>query len=292
VKSFYDAIVGLSCHKSSPQTLNLMRSANEIEGDILFFITTCIGEDIDLLTQGLGDIQKDVVICSSLRNSRYFSNDWSFVSCLNNGIQSSFWGTMDDDIVFVEGKDFVHKLYEADTAGFSVLGMSSSSHQYGGWGYPLEGHEGYRRLLYVDGHNMWTRFTDNVLYGLPDTIGSGNISFTEIEYCARMAYFTERPVIANSERVWMNHLFRGSPELNALRAETAKSDPTYGIQLFKEKYNIDVHPLDVTYDWVQAVKQIQSHPHRMKRHLVYDGLWNDWGDIYSHYRKEVQIVYP
>jgi len=289
---FYDLIIGLCSHKSAKHTLNLMESANNIEGDILFVVTTSVDEDVKQLTAEVSRIKKDLVVCKTSRNSRYFCNNWAFIGSLNNGIQSKFFGTMDDDILFMDGHDFIDRLYKADDIGFSVLGFWSSSHGYPGWGVQHENKEYRDGLIYVDGHNMFTHFTDNILYGLCDSWGTGNVSYVEIEYCTRMKHFTQKPILADASRLRLYHIFRKDEELNDLRKVGASfSDMNNGINLFREKYGIEVNPLNIEYKWQEAVDAMNSQPDKMEHHVLYDGMWNNWSAIYDKFSKEVACVY-
>jgi len=292
MKPFYDLIIGLCSYKSAKHTLNMIESANNIDGDILFFVTCGTDMDAAEMLAGKNRAKKDLVVCKTNINSRYFCNNWAFVSCINNGVQSSFYGTMDDDILFIDCKGMIDRLYKADELGFSVLGLWSSSHAYPSWAYEFPKDKEYRSgLLYVDGHNMFTHYTDNILYGLCDSVGEGNISYVEAEYCTRMEHFTGKPILADVGRKYLYHIFRADPELNVLRKEGATSrDMAYGIQLYKDKYGIDVNPLWVEYRWQDAVNAMKAQPEKMKQHLLYDGLWNDWDAIYKKYAGEVKNV--
>lgn len=291
MKSYYDLIIGLSTHKSAQFTINLIESANVIDGDVLFFVTSCIDDDCARVVNNIKRFKKDIVVCKTNINNRYFSNNWSFISCINSGIQAAFFGTMDDDILFENSEDLIERLYKADDIGFSVLGFQSTSHPYTTSGKECSKDKEFRDgLLFIDGHNMFTRFTDNILYGLCDSWGKGNISYVEVEYGARMTYFTGRPLLADVSKQRINHCFRSDPALLEIRKVGAGySDMNNGVVLYKKKYGINIDLSGAPWD--EVIPIMNERHESMKQHVMYDGLWTEWYEIYQKYYQDVKCVY-
>lgn len=291
MKFFYDLIIGLCCFKSTKQTTKLIQSANGIKGDILFTVTTILPEDTaDLHSHILGETKHDIMLIQSNIDARYFSQNWGFVWCFNHNIHSTFWGTMDDDTEFLGDGDLIDQLYLADRTGFSVAGFMSSSHPYAGYG-GLADIGNYKSLLFVDGHNMFSHYNDNVVNGLCDSWGEGNISYVEVEYCNRLKFLTGKPILAIKDRSYIHHTFRSEPSINALRTPNEHRDMENGGRLFQEKYGIYCAPSSPGFSWQNIVEQIGTHTHEdMRKHIVYGGMSN-LQEIYNKFNKEFEIVY-
>ena len=294
MKSFYDLILGLCCFKSVEQTSRLIYSTNKLAGDILIAITTVMPEDTKELHGRIHSMTNhDVMLMQSKVDSRYFCQNWGFVYCFNRGIHASFWGTMDDDTEFMGAGDLVNQLYEADRVGFSVMGFSSTSHGYAGY-VGLETIGKYKSLIFVDGHNMFSHYEDNILYGLCDQFGEGNTSYVEVEYCNRLKYFTGKPIVANGERTFIRHLFRADPYVNSLRVPFESRDMKNGEELYLHKYGITIYPGDVAhFSWLSVIDEMNRCDTKQRlQQLCYGGMNMDWVEIYKKFGKEFTHVYP
>ena len=129
-------------------------------------------------------------------------------------------------------------------------------------------------------------------YGVRDSNPSAPIIFyTGIEYQHRMRYFTGKQTVANNKINYYFHHQRTDNNLNKIRSEKMPDAFIYAGRFWKDKFNIDlvIDPIGVENLWEKLYNLCSSEDYNkhFRKHLVFDGMWTNWKDIYEKYNVEV-----
>lgn len=287
----YNLAIGLTTSRSTYNCKRLLKSLSNIRGDILPVITCHNIDDVTDMYRWLTENPMNCVLLSSDKNIRYFCQSFGFVYCVYNDIQFDYWCILDDDIEFIaESENIIDLLYESYIEhGFSTMAFQSSSHKH------VDATGKYKIAQWIDGHNIFSRFEDNFLFGVSDSLLTAqNSAYVEVEYQHRLRYFTGQPTVVNLSGIKMLHHTRLGDTVSKTRETHAWDTMNNGSNFWKTKFHLNttLNPASHGFSW-EDVYNMTTQPDRVdyyKQHLIFDGMWNNWHDIYIAQGKHIQEV--
>ena len=287
-----DLLLCVSTYRSSKQAIRMIDSLHHIDGDVLCFMTGAL-EDGELHTiyNHVRDKNcENVIIARSPINCSVFNQSWAVVWAINNGLSPQYACFIDDDVEFTPSSKNILQVVK-DCEPFSVCSLANSAMHY----LKQDGTRGVlKNVTWLDECGMFVKFKDCVKYGVRDSQPDAPwIFYTGVEYMHRMRYFTGKPTIANGEINYYIHHQRTEPVLQKTRNETAHKAFYYAGRFWKDKFGIDMHINPVgdpeTWDKLWSLCSSNLYSQHFKKHLVFDGMWTNWKDIYDRY--DVEVIY-
>lgn len=277
-----DLLLTASCFKSASSVVRLIKSIHFIEGNCVTVITSPRMEDLSLIRENIDEKNNTYLFLSKIDNI-YACRNWGFIWAYMSGIVPKFYCSMDDDIEFTENsKDIIERLDKDD---YSVKTFNNSVQNYGGWQGQLLGT--CRVVSWMNGDSMFTRYEDNLQYGLPDCLPRHDPLpiCSESEYQQRLCALSKRPCVADTEKTFYFHHFRDSQEKIVLRDNRIVQRIQSGIDFFRAKYpgipisaSTDINSVNVHGI---LLSHIQSYPGQAMKHSLYDGIFTDYSAIYN-----------
>ncbi|MCX7908195.1 MAG: FkbM family methyltransferase [Ignavibacteria bacterium] len=291
----YDILFGISTFKSSHLAIRLLKSIPKVQGKHIAFIVSPVIEDLVEIKNSLNEVSTDVVLFHSKIDNLALGRAWGFVWAINNGIVARYYCSCDDDIEFTENSKYIlERLDKAySTLGFSIMAFDSS-HPYR---YPYFKQKiDYLKINppFIDGNCMFSRFSDNILYGVMDApLEAPSVFYTEVEYLHRMMYFTNKPGIVDCEKEFYLHHIRVDPKTQPIRQERYESRDKAGKFFWEQKFGLknlnfidDFEYYDIYNLLINSEKK-----ENFKKHLIFKGTWNKWDEIYSEFRNDFQLIH-
>ena len=279
-----DFLLCAATFESHESAIRLIQSIQKLGANCLAVITGPIVTELEYIKMATLDIPR--VLFLAPENSMYLCRNWGFVWAVHESISARYMASLDDDIEFRdESRGMIERMDEIRVdPTFSVLGFSCNSHHYTAWGGEDKG--GMLRLnpTFVDGNMIFTQWEDNLQFGLPDSLPHEPMSyFSEVEFEHRLRILTGRPTVGEvSKQYWYWHYHRDElPRLRKRQISCAGGEST-GVRLWKEKYGLDMG----SFIWdaktcYRALEELKGREEQMKKHMIFDGQWNDWGAIYA-----------
>jgi len=277
-----DILLCAPTYRSSTAAIRMIESLHHIDANVLCFITGS-REDEELLVIADYLVGKDfpVILACAERNCAAFNQAWGFVWAVNNGLHAKYVCWIDDDVEFVHNDVAIMQAIEG-AEPFSLLSLA----------LPCEPREKNNPIGagWLDACGIVAKFEDCVKYGVRDSQPEAPwIFYTEVEYMHRMCYFTNRPT-ASSVGCYYLHYQRTDADLIEKRAETEAEAFHYAGRFWKDKFDIDVHidPIGDPDVWGELWALCNTgYNYNFEKHLIFDGRWVDWEDIYNSYNVEI-----
>ena len=284
-----DLLICVSTYRSSKQAIRMIKSLHHIDGNVLCFITGALeDEELQAIRNHVyTNSYENVIVARSPINCSVFNQSWAVVWAINNRITAKYVCFIDDDVEFTsDSNDMIQAVDDCEP--FSICALSNSAAQY-------ETKNGIKKnASWIDECGMFVRFADCVKYGVRDSQPDAPwIFYTGVEYTHRLRYFTGKPVTINANRIYYLHHQRTEPELQEVRSETAHKAFYYAGRFWKDKFGIDmlINPIGDPRIWSKLWTLCSSRRHssHFKKHLIFDGMWTNWKDIYNRY--DVEVIY-
>lgn len=140
---------------------------------------------------------------------------------------------------------------------------------------------------------MFTRLEDNLLYGLPDCLldKAGMPFFVESEYQQRLCALSGKPLLLDVDHTFYIHHWRDDPDKVQLRSLDTIYKMSSGMDAFNAKYDLFPSPVDVNQINIHGLLRahILSHPEQAKQHLMFNGIWTDYPQIYSTFQSQFSL---
>lgn len=284
-----DLLLCVPTYRSAHAAIRMIESLHYIDANILCFIT---GVDVQPIADYLQGKDVPVILAQSNRNCTAFNQAWGFVWAMNNGLKAEYVCFIDDDVEFTENsRDIVQTIKAAEP--FSVLSLASSVLT------PTGLHARDNGVL-VDIHcldecGIFVSFENCRQYGVRDSQPQATwIFYTGVEYLHRLRYLTGVLSVADVSRVHYLHHQRTDVEINAVRTETEGDAWHYSSFFWKDKFGISlsIDPIGNPKIWNELWELCsEKHSGEFRKHLVFDGRWVEWGEIYDAYCAGVEIVH-
>lgn len=282
---YYDILFGLSTYKSANLAIRMLKSLHKVKGQHLAVVVSPLEEDVIKLKNALEEFEIDVLIFKSNIDNQCLGRAWGFVWAVNNGITARYYCSCDDDLEFTEQSyDMLDRLDSTySTHGFSMMAFDSN-HPYK---YPyFEEMHGYLKFnpTFIDGNCMFTRFYDNLLYGVMDApLESPSVFYTEVEYLHRLMYFTKKPAIVDFEKEFYLHHIRTDANVQVYRQQRYKEREKAGRYFWFLKFGISIEDFPDEFMYPTLYKQVIQNNlvENFKKHLIFKNEWNHWEKIYS-----------
>jgi len=286
----FDILFSASCYNSASNAERMVRTLPFLNCKTLFIVTSPRQEDLNYLKSK--NFPNLILFKSDLKNM-YMCRNWGFIWAVRSQITSKYYCSCDDDIEFTENsRDILSRL---DNNDFSVMTFNNTVQIYNAWNSGLQGT--CRMVSWINGDSMFTHWIDNLKYGLPDCLPDSDPLpiCSETEYGQRLYALSGKPILADIERNdFYIHHFRDSSSKIELRDNRIVARINSGVDFFSTKYpGIFPHPrIDInSYDVHGALlRHIRAHPEQSKCHLLYNGLWNDFGKIYEQYKDHFNLI--
>jgi hypothetical protein len=277
---------------SPHNAIRMLKSIPIIQGRVLPIITCPRLEDAYAIRDAMQSTEIPLIILHSTFGPRYFCQSIAFVYCVLNDIEGRYFAVTDDDIEFIKG-DIFPRLDNCPP--FSVFGFSSNQVLYGFalWHGRNKYGEYIENPLWLDAHNMWSKWENNLVAGLPDSSASSpNAAFVEVEYQHRLRLLTGQPTIGCTYAP-IHHYTRID--------DLEKRRGTYnivieGYKFWEEKFGLVLSGqwfVDAKMNW-DDVDKCLSAPHFLpayKKHLVFGGLWTDWQAVWDRSGHAITKIY-
>lgn len=279
-----DVLFSASCFNSAKSAERMARSIKYIDNcNSLFVIASPLESDLSYLRNCKLD---NVLLFKSKLDNMYMCRNWGFIYARHFRIHPTYFCSCDDDIEFTPNSyDLLHRL---DHNIFSVMTFNNGAQTYN-WAHGAK-LGSCNMMAWINGDSMFSRFEDNVRFGLPDCLINGEASpyCVESEYQQRMTVFTHKPLLADTERIFYVHHYRDTKDKAKLRSISVNTRINSGLNLFTHKYP-DIFPqerIDINKVDVHTIlrERINVTPNDAKRHLLYNGLWVDYQEIYRKYK--------
>jgi len=284
-----DILLTASCFKSAQSAERMAKSLKHVQGDTLLVLTSPLEQDIAYLKDA--DIENTVLFRSKIDNM-YLCRNWGFVWAVANNFKPLYYCSCDDDIEFDSNShDLLFRLVKND---FSVMTFLNRSHRYNIWKGEMVGT--CMTVSWMNGDSMFTRFEDNLKYGLPDCLPNGEASpfCVESEYQQRMAVFTGKPLLADIEKQFYTHHYRDTDDKRLLRDVDVVARINSGLRFLRTNYDgvFGDNHIDINTANIHGITReyIQAHPQAAKRHLLMDGLWVDYKAMHEKYKDSFEEV--
>lgn len=296
----YDIILTLSTYKSIHIARRFLDTLHYLGENVLAVLVGPIESELRELADGSPSIP--AVYIQSDINSLHFGRAWGFVWAVSNGLKARYLASCDDDLEWtpISGKilsrlDLAEKKFNWCLMGFH------STHPTFPIAYQYKSDEFLVDYGWLDGNLIFSKWDDNLEFGVIDaTIDVPQIYYVELEYAHRMRFLTGRPVIFDkNDHVYYHHLFRADPGINDERAINLFSGMGAGNYFWQRKFGLDVlnfdgdvsqYP-DGIHKWLYDTTAQEQHRESFKKHLLFDGMWNDWGAIYERFVSSTKVIY-
>ena len=260
----------------------------------MLVITSPRQADLEYLRTFLAENKiNNVDLFLSKVDNMYSCRNWGFVWAYINNIIPKFYCSMDDDIEFIsDSRDVLPRLTGVD---YSVMTFNNNAQHYDSWQSEITGT--CRVIPWMNGDSMFTRFEDNLLYGLPDCLPHSDPMpiCTESEYQQRLCALMQKPLLADCEKIFYFHHFRDSQDKIALRDSRIIPRIKSGIDFFRYKFpgigfpkEVDINKVNI-HGIMRA--HIMAHPEQAHKHVLYDGEFIDYPVIYNRIASDFTHVY-
>ena len=271
----YDILFTASMYKSASNALRMAKSIQHIEGNHLCVFATPLVSDIYEFITGANDLENTILLFSHIDNI-YFCRALGFLYAILNKMKISYYCSCDDDIEFTEKSSCILSIL--DSLDYAVMTFKSHGHAYKGFA----GKEMTYNPPWINGDSMFSRFEDNIKYGLPDSLVDEPVTFfTEVEYQHRMRYLSrKKTIIDKRDEYYIHHFRERNNAITALRSRDSVHKMHSGNRFWKEKYGVDVDFIeDGNHDAVYRKTMQLEYIEKIKTHLIFGGLWNNWDFI-------------
>lgn len=291
----YDAVISASCYMSPAHSIRLIKSVPVIDGSVLTIITCPHIEDAQAISAAVEDVQSDTIILHSSRRERHLCQDLGFVWCLANNYAGRYSAFTDDDIEFT-GSKIIEFLDHAPK--FSALGFTSNTIHYGIG--PFRGQyqigEYCFNPCWVDGHNIFATWDTNLKCGVMDACpGAFNSSFAEVEYAHRLSLLSGLPTIG-CKYYGLHHHSRVDNVEQLRDAVNQQSVVHEGYRLWEKKFGLtmsagDFNSSAIGWNDIERTLAQPQYAEQYKRHMIFDGLWLDWDEIWRRYSPGISVIF-
>lgn len=289
----YDFIISASCYLSPQNTIRMLKSIPIIKARVLPIITCPRVEDAWTIMAYARKASFPIIILHSRLSSRYFCQSIAFVYCVAHQIKGKYFGIVDDDIEFIDG-DLLSHINAC--ASFSTFAFSSNQIVYGFsfmTGTYVYG-EYHEDPPWLDAHNLFSRWEDNLAAGLPDcTTGVDNAAFVDIEYQHRLHLLTGKPPVGCTYQPILHHT-----RIDSMEASRGNRNIVIdGYRLWTEKFGLALDGAmmgsGMNFGWHDVYNVLcQEHFAPLyRRHLIFGGLWTDWDAIWQKYGQEITVAH-
>lgn len=290
----YDMSLGVSTYRATGPCFRFIQSLPWLTGRKAVFIS---GPNVNELKFLLESTEKqdntDIFFIHTDINHLPFSRALGSLVLLQQGLETEYYISCDDDLEFIpESGEILSNLREAPPFALCAFNSSHPMH------YPEYDYvSGFWKIgiPWIDGNFIVSKWEDNLKFGFQDSLPEYPLSFyTETEYGWRMKYFTGNDLICNfSEQFYLHH-FRNSPLQNMIRKDKFSQGVTSGEMFFQRKFGVYGHFNHSTVHkelWARILPDLESgNEWKIKRHMMYDGLWNDWKAILNKYEGSFRLV--
>ncbi len=278
-----DLLLTASCYKSADSAIRLLKSINYIEGNCLTIITSPRMDDLRKIEQSK---EKNVLLFLSKFDNMYACRNWGFIWAYTNGIIPRFYCSIDDDIEFIpDSRDIVARL---DRDDYAVMTFNNEAQWYRGTKIGNIA----TNLAWINGDSMFTHYEDNIKYGLPDCLpqGASMPYFVETEYQHRLSIMLNKPIIADTEKVFYKHHHRDDPKKLALRSENGHIKMSSGLKFLVAKYNTTItYGINDTKFW-PSFRDVMIEKGPVIEHMLY-GIGADYPAIYNKIEGDYTQIY-
>jgi len=290
----YDLALGVSTFRSVYSAERFLKSLPYLDCTVYCGITGTLEDEIAYLSESY---QKTSNVTVSFFHSRInnlqFGRAWAYLHLLHNNQTANYYVEADDDLEFTLDSGMMYQKL-AIAPAFSLCSFDSThpmhypefEYQLGEWkiGVP-----------WVDGNCIFSRWVDNLQFGLQDSLPDEPFSFfVEAEYGHRMRYFTDQPIIVNSAKRYYIHHFREAPIQRKIRQTYHIKGILAGERFFLEKFGIREHfdHASVHNDIYAAIKKDAAihGTWKLQRHMMFNGGWNDYNSIYDSFCDKVTLM--
>ncbi len=296
----YDLILTLSTYKSVHITRSFLDTLHYLGENVLAVLVGPIEDELRELAEGSQSIP--AVFIQSDINSLHFGRAWGFAWAVNNGLKARYLASCDDDLEWIPmSEKILPRLDQAEEEiGWCLMGFQSTHPTF-----PNPYQYVYDEFLvdygWLDGNCIFSKWDDNLEYGVIDsTVEAPQVFYIEIEYAHRMRFLTERPIIFDlSSDAYYRHLFRTDPAINAERGKNAISGMGAGNHFWQRKFGIEALDFERSggkypegiHEWIYETTIQKQYQEDFKKHMLFDGLWNDWVAIYDRFVGATKVIY-
>ena len=296
----YDLILTLSTYKSVHITRRFLDTLHYLGENVLAIIVGPIDDELRELADGSQSIP--AIFIQSDINSLHFGRAWGFAWAVNNGLESRYLVSCDDDLEWIpESKTILPRLDQAEgEIGWCLMGFQSThpafptAYQYTSDGFLVD-------YGWLDGNCIFSKWEDNLEFGVIDaTIEAPQVYYVEVEYAHRMRFLTGRPAIFDKGAdAYYHHLFRSDPVINAERAINLLPGMGAGNNFWQRKFGLDALNFDGDtsqypegiHKWLYETTAQEQYREDFKKHMLFDGMWNDWVAIYDRFVGSTKVIH-
>lgn len=272
-----DILFTAAAYKSAQHAIEFANSIGFVGENNYCVLATPIRSEIQEIVDGIKDCRNIAVLYSHIDNL-YFCRAIGFLFALKRRMKFRYYCSCDDDIEFTENSRKI--LGILDKTEFSVMTFCNVKRRING------------ELVYgpawINGDSMFSHFSENLQYGLPDSLPNEPVTFfTEVEYQHRMRWLTGRPIVVDRRAHYYKHNSRNENDpITKIRDENSSHKMNAGNRFWKEKYGIDVNfSGGGNHEAVYNRTMNHKNEEKMKSHLIFDGMWNNWDEIIAEYSK-------
>lgn len=289
----YDILFCAATYKSPQNAIRYMESASNISGNNLVVLVACLKEDFDTLvaTMRKTKYRHDTALLLYDQNNMYKCRAAAFLWALFDNRPARFMCSGDDDVEWLDDNGLlVERLDEMSNMGIlSVATFPDARTRY----LATQPGDRYVAADWLNGHAMFSQFSHNLMFGLPDTLPDADVTyFTETEYQIRMSVMTGIPTMFCTDLFCYHHHFREDEQMVALRNERVVAKINAGKRFLATKFATEEPDINRNTAWHTQMRSLASkNPTMLARHLMYNGEWNDWETIVHTELQLVKYVY-
>lgn len=272
-----DILFTAAVYKSAQHAIEFANSIRFVGDNNYCVLATPIRSEIQEIVDGIEDCRNIAVLYSHIDNL-YFCRAIGFLFALRRRMKFRYYCSCDDDIEFTKNSQEIPGIL--DKTEFSVMTFCNAKRRKNG--------SVIYSPMWINGDSMFTNFSDNLEYGLPDSLPKEPVTFfTEVEYQHRMRFLTRRQIVADRRKVYYKHNSRiESDPITKIRDESSYQKMRSGNEFWKQKYGIDVNfSYGGIHEGVYHQTMKPENENIIKSHLIFDGMWNNWDEIIAEYSK-------
>ena len=305
MKTHYDLIFSTPTYHSVKERLAkfYLPTLKYLDCDVLSVIITQCKEDTEAVIPLVNETKgTDIVLFEFNSNFMIQAIDWTPLWAIKHGLSAKYYTFMPDNNEFLEGIssttiDLLDLAF--DKTNFCIATFCDGIHSYVGWGKDgaIDGHIEVNPTWIDNPH--FIPWKDVFSFGLWD--GPTDYPcplFVDMEYVHRAKILSGRPVVVDTtfaftgQYQYIHH--HANDNVTALRSANAVDRINYGVMFWITKYGLNQELVWINphMHFAEIYEAIQHPPYseRMKRHIIFNNIWDDYDAIYNLLRPHFKLI--